>query len=148
MLLLATSLSPVEISNRTWKWARKTTHTPCPQDPKQNSLRLWRRQWEEDGNCEQRKCVHYVWLRPSRQRDTWRDLGSLLGGMRVRLLSMWFHWCHLHDHSSEGKPSVPCWVCSGFPGGLFGFPNDNTDFSRSTWESTITKRRKMKDVVF
>ena len=98
-------------------WNRKITRTPCPRDPKRNSLQLGKRQWEEDGSCGQRGCVHYVWLRPSRQRDTWRDPGFPLDGMRGRLLSMWFHWWyHLHDCLPEGKPPVPCWTGLNFLG--------------------------------
>ena len=116
-----TSVSPVETWCRIGKLAYKITHTPCPPDPKQNSLQLWRRRWGGDGSCEQRECVHYVWLRLSRQRDIWRDPGFQLGGMRVRLLSMWFHWRHLRDHLSEGKPPVPCWVCLDFLRVSLGF---------------------------
>ena len=66
---------------------RKVTRTPCPRDPKQNSLQLWRKRWGEDGSCGQRECVRCVWLRRLRQRDIWRDLEFLLGEMRARLLS-------------------------------------------------------------
>lgn len=119
---LSTSVLPGAIWHRVGKLARKITHTPCLQDPKQNSLQLWRRQWEEDGNCGQHGCVHCVSLRLSRQRDTWRDLGFLLGGMRARLLSMWFHWwCHLHDYLWEGKLPVPCWACLELFGVSLGF---------------------------
>lgn len=86
--------------------ARKITPTLCPRDPKQNSLQLGRKQWEEDGSYGQRGYVHCVWPHPLRQRDIWRDLAFPLGGTRVRLLSIW--WSHLHD--CLGKPPVPYWT--------------------------------------
>ena len=127
-------------------WHRKITRTPCPRDPKRSSLQLGKRQWEEDGSCGQRGCVHYVWLRPSRQRDTWRDPGFPLDGMRARLLSMWFHWWYrLHDCLPEGKPPVPCWTGLNFLGVSLSLQRKGADLEFQAMPLRQGKRRSREE---